>query len=60
MENMLLYRIYPSQAHHWRFKWRPPASKPCIFTKAPFCLSAFRCLLSLIPLVSFLYLPPPP
>lgn len=28
MENMLLYRIHPSQAHQWRFKWRPPVSKP--------------------------------
>lgn len=42
MENMLLYRSYPSQAHQWRFKWRPPVSKPCVFAKAPFCLSASR------------------
>lgn len=53
---MLLYGIYPSQARHWCFKWRPPVSKPCVFPKAPFCLSPSHCRPSLMPLVLVLYL----
>lgn len=58
MESMLWYRIYPSQAHQWCFKWHPPVFKGLYHAKDPFCLSASRYLVSIIPLVSFAYLFP--
>lgn len=44
MESMLWYRIYPSQAHQWCFKWHPPVFKGLYHA----------CIIKIL----FVYLPP--